>query len=31
MHGSKKIPTGTYYAILKAAGIKKPKGGRYHD
>ena len=27
-HGSKEIPTGTCYAILKAAGIKKPKGGR---
>jgi len=27
-HGSKEIPTGTCYAILKAARIKKPKGGR---
>ena len=27
-HGSKEIPTGTCYAILKAAGIKKSKGGR---
>jgi len=27
MHGSKKIPTGTYYAILKAAGIKNQKEG----
>ena len=27
-HGSKEIPTGTCYAILKAAGIKKPEGGR---
>ena len=23
-HGSKEVPTGTCYAILKAAGIKKP-------
>ncbi len=22
-HGPKEVPTGTYYAILKAAGIKK--------
>lgn len=27
-HGSKEIPTGTCYAILKAAGIKKSRGGR---
>jgi predicted RNA binding protein YcfA (HicA-like mRNA interferase family) len=24
-HGSKEVPTGTCYAILKAAGIKKQK------
>jgi predicted RNA binding protein YcfA (HicA-like mRNA interferase family) len=24
-HGSKEVPTGTYHAILKAAGIKKPR------
>jgi predicted RNA binding protein YcfA (HicA-like mRNA interferase family) len=23
-HGSKEVPTGTCYAILKAAGIKRP-------
>jgi len=26
-HGAKEIPTGTCHAILKAAGIKRPKGG----
>lgn len=25
-HGSKEVPTGTCYAILKAAGIKKNNG-----
>lgn len=25
-HGSKEVPTGTCNAILKAAGIKKPRG-----
>lgn len=25
-HGSKEVPTGTCHAILKAAGIKSPKG-----
>ena len=27
-HGSEEIPTGTCYAILKAAGIKISKGGK---
>ena len=26
-HGSKEVPTGTCHAILKAAGIKKSRGG----
>ncbi|GBE06085.1 MAG TPA: type II toxin-antitoxin system HicA family toxin [Nitrospirae bacterium] len=26
-HGSKEVPTGTCYAILKAAGIRKKKRG----
>jgi predicted RNA binding protein YcfA (HicA-like mRNA interferase family) len=29
-HGSKEVPTGTCNAILKAAGLKKPRGER-HD
>lgn len=27
-HGTKEVPTGTCQAILKAAGIKKPKKGK---
>ncbi|MEA3361624.1 MAG: type II toxin-antitoxin system HicA family toxin [Thermodesulfobacteriota bacterium] len=27
-HGVKEVPTSTYHSILKASGIKYPKGGK---